>query len=89
VIPQAGHGLTGAVQGTDGDGKTTTADAIASEYERFAYLVRWVERRVAPGKALEVSTGGRTMPLCSYPEYPKYISGSPTTASSYTCTAPD
>jgi len=89
VIPQAGHGLTGAVHGTDGDGKTTTPGAIASDYERFAYLVSWVERRVAPGKALEVSAGGRTMPLCSYPEYPKYINGSPATASSYTCTAPD
>jgi feruloyl esterase len=89
VIPQAGHGLSGSVYGTDGEGKTPTPGPIASDYERFAYLVSWVERRVAPGKTLEVTAAGRTMPLCSYPSYPRYSSGSPATASSYICTAPD
>ena len=87
VIPQAGHGLTGSVYTTDGEGRATPPGPIASDYERFAYLVNWVERGVAPGRALEVGAAGRTMPLCSYPEYPKYVSGSPAAASSYTCAA--
>ena len=89
VIPQAGHGLSGAVYGTNGEGKETTPAPIPSDYERFAHLVMWVERGTAPGQTLEVSGGGRTMPLCSYPAYPKYLSGPPATASSYTCSAPN
>jgi feruloyl esterase len=89
VIPQAGHGLTGSVFGTDGEGKAATAAPIASDYERFAYLVNWVERRTAPGSALQVTATGRTMPLCSYPGYPKYVGGPPASAASYTCTAPN
>ena len=86
VVPQAGHGLSGTIYGTDGEGKPTTPGPIASEYERFTHLVHWVERGAAPGKALEVTAGGRSMPLCSYPEFPRYTRGSPTAASSYVCT---
>jgi feruloyl esterase len=86
VIPQATHGLTGSVYTTTGDGKAVEAARIASDYERFAYLVNWVERGIAPDKTLRVSTGDRTMPLCSYPTYPKYVSGPAAAASSYTCT---
>src|SRR4029077_10302069 len=45
VIPQATHGLAGTGYGVDGDGKTIPTPAIANDYERFAYLVGWVERR--------------------------------------------
>ena len=89
VIPQTGHGLSGSAYGTNGEGKETTPAPIPNDYERFAYLVSWVERGMAPDKTLEVTAAGKTMPLCSYPAYPRYISGSPATASSYTCTAPD
>jgi len=89
VIPQTGHGLSGSVYGTNGEGKETAPAPIPNDYERFAYLVGWVERGVVPDKTLEVTAGGRTLPLCSYPAYPRYISGPPATASSYTCTAPD
>jgi hypothetical protein len=41
------------------------------------------------GTNLEVSGAGRTMPLCSYPAYPKYLSGPLATASSYACSAPN
>ena len=85
VIPQAAHGLTGTVYGVDGAGQTIPTPAIASNYERFAYLVSWVERKQAPGKALTVATGERSMPLCSYPQYPKYVSGPPAAAASYRC----
>lgn len=85
VIPQAGHGLTGTVYGIDGAGSTIPTPAIAANFERFAYLVNWVERGQAPGKALTVTAGERSMPLCSYPEYPRYLSGAPAAATSYTC----
>jgi hypothetical protein len=85
VIPQASHGLSGTVYGVDGAGKTIATPAIANDYERFAHLVGWVERGQAPGKALTVWAGERSMPLCSYPQYPKYVSGSPAAAASYIC----
>jgi feruloyl esterase len=85
VIPQATHGLTGTVYGIDGAGQTIPTPAIANDYERFAYLVGWVERGVAPEKSLVVRAGERSMPLCSYPEFPKYAGGAPAAASSYTC----
>jgi feruloyl esterase len=80
VIPQAGHGLTGNAYTTDGQGRPVAASPIASVYERFAYLVDWVERGAAPAKSLQVTTEGRTMPLCSYPMYPRF------SGSSFTCT---
>ena len=86
VIPQATHGLTGAVYGVDGAGRTIPTPVIASDYERFAYLVSWVERGQVPGKTLTVTAADRSMPLCSYPQYPKYVSGPPAAAGSYTCT---
>ena len=89
VIPQAGHGLSGSVYGTDGEGRATTPGPVPSDYERFAYLVTWVERGVAPGQVLEVSAGGKTLPLCSYPTYPKYVNGPAAAASSYSCSAPN
>ena len=85
VIPQVTHGLTGTVYGTDGQGRAVATPAIASDYERFAYLVAWVERGQAPGQSLTVTTGERSMPLCSYPQYPRYVSGSPAAAASYVC----
>jgi len=85
VIPQATHGLTGTVYGVDGAGKTIPTPAIANDYERFGYLVSWVERGQMPGKTLTVTAADRSMPLCSYPQYPKYVSGPPAAAASYTC----
>jgi feruloyl esterase len=47
-----------------------------------------VEQNQAPGKTLLVTAGDRSLPLCSYPEYPRYTSGAPEAAGSYRCTAP-
>ena len=88
VIPQAGHGLSGTTYATDGQGRPVTAGPIANGYERFAFLVDWVERGVAPGKNLSVTTGDRSMPLCSFPTYPRYVGGPSHAASSYTCANP-
>jgi feruloyl esterase len=85
VIPQAGHGLTGTIYAIDGDGKATEPAPIASGFERFAYLVDWVERKNAPARNLVVSTGDRSMPLCSYPTYPRYTGGPANMAASYRC----
>ena len=86
VIPQANHGLVAATADMDGAGNAVHRAALPSAYERFAVLVDWVERRTAPAMWLTVTgEGGRSMPLCSYPSYPRYVSGPATAAASYTC----
>lgn len=88
VIPQAGHGLTGNSYGTNGDGQAMTPFQIPNTYDRFAYLMAWVERNEPPAKTLVVTAGDRSMPLVSYPNYAKYIGGPADQASSYESTAP-
>ena len=85
VLPQANHGLMARTAAIDGAGKTIERVALPTSFERFALLVDWVERRAAPGKSITVTGGQRTMPLCSYPAYPKYVGGPPSAASSYRC----
>jgi feruloyl esterase len=85
VIPQANHGLMASTADIDGNGQPIARAPLPSAYERFAVLVDWVERKVTPPMSLTVSGGGRTMPLCSYPSYPRYHDGSPEAAASYTC----
>jgi hypothetical protein len=50
-------------------------------------ITAWVERNEAPGKTLVVTAGGRSLPLCSYPNYPRYKGGPPESAESYESTA--
>src|SRR5262249_60406941 len=88
VIPQVGHGLTGRNYDVDGNGKMIPAVAIPNTWNRVALLTAWVERGVAPGISETVSAGEKSLPLCSYPNYPKYNSGPVNAASSYTCAAP-
>ena len=57
VIPQANHGLTARTADVDGAGKPIERAALPTQFERFALLVDWVERRVAPGKSITL-TGG-------------------------------
>jgi hypothetical protein len=87
VIPQANHGLAAATADVNGSGKAIPRATLPSAYERFAVLVDWVERRIAPGLSLTVTGGDRSMPLCSYPSYPKYTGGPAAAAASYTCVA--
>jgi hypothetical protein len=89
VIPQGGHGLSGRAAPINGDGKVVTdALQVANSADRFAMLQNWVEKGVAPGRSEVVSAGARTMPMCSYPEYPRYNGGDINQASSYACTVP-
>ena len=76
VIPQAGHGLNGSNYSVDGDGKTIPSSPIPSSWDRVGLLLNWVERGVAPAMSETVTAGERKFPLCSYPKYPKYSSGS-------------
>jgi len=88
VIPQVGHGLSGRSYGTTGDGKSVPAFNIPNQFDRTALITAWVERNEPPGKTLVVTAGGRSLPLCSYPNYPRYKGGPPESASSYESTAP-
>jgi hypothetical protein len=85
VLPQTGHGLTGNSYGTDGDGKTVTPFPIPSTFDRLTLLTDWVERGVAPGRSVVVTSGARSLPMCSYPEYPRYLGGPMDAAASYRC----
>jgi hypothetical protein len=85
VIPQTNHGLSGTNYTTDGDGKTIEGAPIPNTYDRLPILMDWVEKKVTPPKQLTVTGGGRSLPLCSYPLYPKYVGGLPGDAGSYVC----
>ena len=89
VIPQGGHGLSGRAAPINGDGKLTAELLqVASSADRFAMLQNWVEKGTAPGRSEPVTAGARSMPMCSYPQYPRYNGGDINQASSYACTAP-
>jgi feruloyl esterase len=88
VIPQTGHGLTGNSYRMDGNGQAINPKQIPSRFDRLSMLFDWVEGGKAPAKSAVATGDTGTMPLCSYPTYPKYSSGPATDAASYTCAAP-
>jgi feruloyl esterase len=88
VLPQTGHGLSGRSSGTNGDGETVPQFEIPNRFDRTALITAWVERNEAPAKTLIVTGNGRSMPMCSYPNYPRYKSGPPESAESYESAAP-
>jgi hypothetical protein len=88
VIPQTGHGLSGTTFGTDGSGKSIPSAQIPNQYDKLGVIMAWTEQNQAPAKTLVVKAGARSLPLCSYPNYPKYVSGPPESAESYVSAAP-
>jgi feruloyl esterase len=88
VIPQAGHGLSGNSADRNGSGQTIQVTPIPSRFDKMGILMAWVEKNEAPAKTLVVTSQNRSLPLCSYPNYPKYTGGPTDKASSYVCTAP-
>jgi len=88
VIPQANHGLRGQNAARDGNGGVVAQAPLAVTFDKVSMLLDWVERGTAPALHGRVTTGTRSLPLCSYPMYPHYVSGSPEDAGSYLCTQP-
>jgi feruloyl esterase len=86
VMPQAGHGLSGTSYNTDGTGKPITPAPIPNRYDQTALLFSWVEQKSAPPMSVVVTAGERSLPLCSYPTYPRYAGGPATSATAYRCT---
>src|SRR5580698_5830207 len=87
VLPQTGHGLSGASYSMDGDGNKIETQPIPNTYDRLTLLTEWVEKNVAPGKSIKVTSGSRSFPMCSYPDFPKYREGPVASADSYVCSA--
>jgi pimeloyl-ACP methyl ester carboxylesterase len=87
VLPQTGHGLSGTNYTTDGEGRQLEAKPIPNAFDRLALLTEWVEKGIAPGKSIKVTAGERSLPMCSYPEYPKYSKGPAEAAESWECSA--
>ena len=86
VLPQTGHGLSGASYTVDGTGKAIPATPIPNRFDQTQLLFDWVERSAAPPSSVVVNAGDRSLPLCSYPAYPRYVRGSTDSAASYRCT---
>ncbi len=85
VMPQAGHGLSGRNYSVDGDGKTLEVAPIPNTFDRVRLLMEWVERKTAPASSVVVTAGDKSLPLCSYPTFPRYLRGPTNAASSYAC----
>ena len=86
VMPQTGHGLSGSTYTVDGTGKTIPATPIPNRFDQTQLLFDWVEKNMAPAMSVVVNAGNRSLPLCSYPAYPKYVTGPVENAASYRCT---
>lgn len=86
VMPQTGHGLSGSNYATTGDGRAIPAAPIPNRFDQVGLLFDWVENAKAPGMAATVSAGEKSLPLCSYPAYPRYKNGPAQSAASYECT---
>jgi feruloyl esterase len=70
---------------TAGNGTTVASAAIPNRYDQLGLLFAWVEEGVAPRMSVVVTAGEKSLPLCSYPTYPRYVRGDATVASSYRC----
>lgn len=88
VLPQANHGLTGTNYSVDGEGKSISAEPLATRFDRLNMLVDWVEKDIAPTMSITVTGEKRSLPICSYPAYPKYKGGPVDIAESFECVMP-
>jgi len=98
VVPQAGHGLSGRSNKVNGIGKPVEVKNIPAPNgnDNLDLILAWVENDLAPAKTLVVNPQGKIdikqegagFLLCSYPNYPRYVSGPVEQVSSYASTAP-
>ena len=73
LVPGANHANVGDV-------------AFAAAWDSVTVLEQWVEERRAPGDlVVGDARGGRSLPLCEYPGWPRYESGDPDSAGSFVC----
>ena len=85
VVPHGGHDLRGKGYAVNGEGKPVTPKNIAAPNgdDNIDLLVSCVEKKQAPAKTLVIDEKGKIGTdknvkgylLCSYPEYPQYVSG--------------
>ena len=68
---RARNGLSGTSYGISGEGKTLVSVPIPNRYDQLGLLFDWVENNTAPGMSVTVTAGERSLPLCSYPTYPR------------------
>jgi hypothetical protein len=73
----------------DGNGQAKDQEANANFVDKMTMLTDWVETHKAPPRSPTLTTGDKSMPLCSYPDYPKYLGGSINAAGDpNACTSP-
>ena len=68
-----------------GKESAVTVAPIPNTFDRFALLIDWVERKNAPAMSVVVTAGDKSLPLCSYPTFPRYVRGPTNLAASYAC----
>ncbi|WP_199514198.1 tannase/feruloyl esterase family alpha/beta hydrolase [Nucisporomicrobium flavum] len=62
------------------------APAFAATWDSLSALERWVRDGQPPARpVVQNPRDGRTRPLCEYPGWPRYRSGDPARAESFTC----
>lgn len=98
VVPQAGHGLSGKSYKVNGEGKPVDVKNIPGPIgnDNMNLIMAWVEKNQAPAKTLVIDPKGKIGEkqegagylLCSYPNYPKYMSGPADQVSSFVSEAP-
>jgi hypothetical protein len=63
------------------------APAFAANWDSLSALERWVEQGRPPTDPVVTDANhNRTRPLCDFPAWPRYRTGDPDNASSFTCT---
>lgn len=72
VMPQGDHGLGGSSHTTSGDGQVIDAFDLPNQIDYLSLLTNWVENDTAPPTAPVVTAEDRSLPLCTYPHYPRY-----------------
>ena len=86
VLPQANHGLIGRSYHVNPEGvRLAPSTPIPTTFDRVRVLMDWVERGMAPARSIVVTAGDKSLPMCSYPQYPHYVDGPPSEAKSYQC----
>jgi len=93
VVPQGGHASPGKSYKVNGKGEPVAVRTVPfpNGDDNMNMLTNWVENNQAPAKTLVIDPKGKVGEkqegtgylLCSYPNYPKYVSGPADQASSY------